>query len=229
MPRPGQSSMADPTRREASMPLYPATTIAKLFNLTESRINQLVKEGVIERAGRGKYDLVNSTRRYIKYLQERAFGKVLSSSDAHDAKTRLIMARAESEELSVMVMKGQYLPVDLMVNTWQHQYASMRAKLLSLPTKGATIAVAAETLEDIKAGLMEIIIEALDELSTDGLPKDIDEILVRYAASAQASAEPDGQSMGGPIPETQPGGQLGAGGMEDVEGGVSTGDDGCTQ
>lgn len=56
-------------------PSYPVATIAKLFNLTERRVQQLAKEGVIPKPEKGKYDLIGCVRGYIAYLQERAFGK----------------------------------------------------------------------------------------------------------------------------------------------------------
>ncbi|VAW66172.1 hypothetical protein MNBD_GAMMA11-2557 [hydrothermal vent metagenome] len=37
------------------LPLYPSATLAHLFNLSERRVQQLAKEGVIPKAQRGKY------------------------------------------------------------------------------------------------------------------------------------------------------------------------------
>ena len=47
-------------KKPMSTPTYPVSTIAKLFNLTERRVQQLASEGVIPKPERGKYDLVAS-------------------------------------------------------------------------------------------------------------------------------------------------------------------------
>jgi hypothetical protein len=47
--------MADPKS-------HPGTAIAKLLNITERRLQQLAKEGVIPKTERGRYPLVESAR-----------------------------------------------------------------------------------------------------------------------------------------------------------------------
>lgn len=54
---------------------YPVSTIAKLFGLTERRVQQLAKDGIIAKLKKNQYELVGSVRAYINYLQRRAFGK----------------------------------------------------------------------------------------------------------------------------------------------------------
>ena len=53
----------------------PAETLAKLLNLTEVRIQQLAKDGIIVKETRGRYDLWGSIKGYVKYLQDRAIGR----------------------------------------------------------------------------------------------------------------------------------------------------------
>ena len=65
-------------------PLYPASTLAKLFHLTERRVQQLARDGIIAKGIKGKYDLVSSVQGYVKYLQERALGRQ-QGSYAHPA------------------------------------------------------------------------------------------------------------------------------------------------
>ena len=77
-----------------STPAYPVSTIAKLFNLTERRVQQLASDGVIPKADRGKYDLVACVRGYIGFLQDRAFGKEVIHADAHQERARLLRAQA---------------------------------------------------------------------------------------------------------------------------------------
>ena len=52
-------------------PTYPVSVIAKLLKLTERRVQQLSKEGVIPKAEHGRYELAAAVQGYVGYLQER--------------------------------------------------------------------------------------------------------------------------------------------------------------
>lgn len=100
----------------AASPLYPASTIAKLFNLTERRIQQLAKEGIIPKAERGKYDLIGSVRNYVKYLQERALGRddgsYTDEADIKIERKRLIKAQADKTESETQKLRGELIPFE---------------------------------------------------------------------------------------------------------------------
>jgi len=48
------------------------TTLAKVFDLTPMRVQQLASAGVIVKVGHGTYALMDSVRGYVKFLRERA-------------------------------------------------------------------------------------------------------------------------------------------------------------
>jgi phage terminase Nu1 subunit (DNA packaging protein) len=96
----------------AVAPTHPVKTISKLFNLTERRVQQLAKEGIIPKPERGRYDLVGCVQGYIKYLQDVAFGKDASSTDAHAERSRLIRAQADTAELDLSIRRGEHAPID---------------------------------------------------------------------------------------------------------------------
>jgi len=48
----------------------PIVVIARLLDLSERRIQQLSREGVIPKAERGQYDLVGAVRGYVAYLRD---------------------------------------------------------------------------------------------------------------------------------------------------------------
>jgi phage terminase Nu1 subunit (DNA packaging protein) len=97
--------------------LYPAATIAKLFGLTERRVQQLAKDGIIPRAERGKYDLIGAVQGYIKYLQERAVGRAdgeyAESADIKIERKRLISAQADKTESENYKLRGELIPLEL--------------------------------------------------------------------------------------------------------------------
>ncbi len=55
-----------------SSPSQPIGVIAKLLDLSERRVQQLSREGVIPKATRGQYDLIGSVRGYVRYLRDQA-------------------------------------------------------------------------------------------------------------------------------------------------------------
>jgi len=92
---------------------HPASTLAKLFAITERRIQQLAKEGIIPKAERGKYDLIASMRGYIKYLQERAAGRsdgrYNDEADIKLERKRLIKAQADKAEVENQKLRAELI------------------------------------------------------------------------------------------------------------------------
>jgi len=191
---------------------YPCSTIAKLLNLTERRVQQLAKEGVVVRDGKGKgrYDLVGSVRGYIKYLQERSLGKDLAPIDSHVEKARLLRAQADKTELEVKALQKSLLPVTQIRMSWMMLLSSFRSRMLSIPAKTAHLLAPIDDNAEIERILREQIYEGLTELSDydpekfigadQGMPQD-----------TGTASETDGIGMGGSVQETKPGSQRGTG------------------
>ena len=68
---------------------HSVATIASLLMLSERRVQQLTREGVIPRAERGRYELVPAVQGYVRYLQERGGRSSDSPIDYHEQKARL--------------------------------------------------------------------------------------------------------------------------------------------
>lgn len=56
--------------------LYPKDTIATLLNVSERRVEQLAKQKIIPKAGRGVFDLGPTVTAYIRYLQGLCSGAI---------------------------------------------------------------------------------------------------------------------------------------------------------
>ena len=65
---------------------YSTTTIAKLLKLSERRVQQLTKDGIIPKVDRGKYELVPAVHGYIDYLRHQMSAEV-STDDIIKIKT----------------------------------------------------------------------------------------------------------------------------------------------
>ena len=101
------------------LPLYGTHTIAHLFNLSERRVQQLAKDGIIPKAQRGKYELVGALRGYIKYLKKRANGSVESTDDFQRERLRLIKAKADEKEHALLKRRLQLIAQGDADSVWQ--------------------------------------------------------------------------------------------------------------
>ena len=190
-----------------STPTYPVSTIAKLFNLTERRVQQLASEGVIPKPERGKYDLVASVRGYIAYLQDRAFGKEVVHVDAHQERARLLKAQADKTELEFKTMQSQVIAADQVELLWSGLVSAFRARMLALPTRCAHSVLTlknlpGKTYQEIEMCLRSHVYEALHELAR----YDPEQSIIDLTESRDLSgtpAEPDGEPLGGHAPPAE--------------------------
>ena len=188
-------------------PGYPASTLAKLFNLTERRVQQLAKEGVIPKPERGKYDLVGAVRGYVKFLQERAEGRGVEPNALHDERMRLLMAQAERAELEVAALYRSLLPYEEVVAAWQQLVAAFRARCLALPSKLAPRLAVIHERRRIQDALTAEIREALTELSRFDLAGRSPARGAQGRPGSKAPAGANGKSVGRSKLALKPGGQ----------------------
>ncbi len=157
----------------STMPSYPVSAIAKLFDLTERRVQQLAQEGVIPKSIKGKYELVPSVKGYINYLRERSIGKDLASSDASTARIRLLTLQANKLEIENDILNKQFLSAEDVKNTWFSIIARCRAILLSLPSKLANQIIGLNEAREAEELMKASVYEALAELATDDIIAEI--------------------------------------------------------
>jgi phage terminase Nu1 subunit (DNA packaging protein) len=144
---------------------FPIETISRLLDLTPQRIGQLVKEGVIPKAERGRYELVPVVQSYIRYLRDRAVKGDVHGDDYSAHRTRLIKARADLTEMEKAQALAELIPAQDVEKAWTDVLTNCRAKLLSIPTKTAPEVYAAESLTEVKVVLKSAVNEALSELA----------------------------------------------------------------
>ena len=100
---------------------YKVDIIADLFGVSVRRIQQLTQEGVIStvatKEGR-RYDLVPTIQKYVKYLQDKAYGKSKSEAEGKlkEQKLRAEIALKESQSelhrLRTEIAAGKYVSVE---------------------------------------------------------------------------------------------------------------------
>lgn len=143
--------------------------LAELFGLYPQNISQLTTSGIIEVAPPGRNNLLQTVNRYVKYLRGKADRRVTGGSgDIADEKARLTKAQADMAEMEAEEMASKLVRRDEVVQEWQSILMDMKSKLMSLPTKGATLVADEDNPSVCQEILDGLVREALQELSEYG-------------------------------------------------------------
>lgn len=185
---------------------YPVTTIAKLFGISERRVQQLAQDGIIPKPDKNQYELVGSVRSYINYLQQRAFGKGVGTQDTHVERARLLKAQADMAEIELAERTGELVTVERVETDWLEMVTACRAKLLSIPTKTAYQIAHLENPQEIEKFLKRVIYEALTEMASyESEDENISADDEDGEDGVDATAGADGESVGGSEPSLKSG------------------------
>ncbi len=182
--------------------LHKVAVIARFLNLTERRVQQLARDGIIPKAEKGKYDLVRCVQHYVRYLQDRAYGNADAPRDTHHERARLIKAQADKTELEVAALRNQLIPIETIEHDWMQQVSACRMRLLAIPSKSAFQIAALKEPTEIERFLKRAIYEALSELAHD---EPLPEADAKSPAGVDAAAGANRKPVGGRKPKTKPG------------------------
>lgn len=133
--------------------LYPKETIAALLNISERRIEQLVKQKVIPKAGRGVFDLGPTVQAYVRYLQGLCNGTL--HSEPTELERRLMEARVLERESKARQAKYR---ADAMEQDLRD--SRLRSRVLSIP---ARLSERVDVPDAVMRTLREIITETAGE------------------------------------------------------------------
>lgn len=144
-----------------------AEKLARVLMITDRRVQQLAKEGVLVKEGRGRYPLIPNIQAYIKYWQDRAVGarEMGEAPDYHAEKARLVKAQADKAEMEAEQLKGRLLDAEIVEREWGKVLTNLRQALLSIPSKIAQSVSSASDAVEAEEIIRAQIHEALNELS----------------------------------------------------------------
>lgn len=123
-----------------------AEQIAKLFNLSVRRIQQLTQEGIIhsEKVSGQKgrmYDLIPTIQEYVGYLQDKANGKARSDKelDLKEQKLKAEIALKESQgelhRLKTEIATGKYISLEEVSLDYQKFFVILKKFVLAVPNR----------------------------------------------------------------------------------------------
>ena len=141
--------------------LVPRSELAFALSLSETRVAELVKSGVLPKPiGRGKFDLVASTRAYLQYSRSHTKGTLA------EEKTRLTKAKADREELNLAVRSKELIEVATVEKVVFEKARQIRDALQSIPDRIAGIVSAEGDQAKNHATLSREIQQALEALTS---------------------------------------------------------------
>lgn len=144
-----------------------ATVLGNIFGVTDRRIRQMAEEGIIVRAAKGRYNLVDSLKNYILSLK---LAVDSNDSDNPDGELNFEEEKALHErvkrhisEMKLQTMKGELHKADDVRHVMTDMLSSFKTRMMNIPAKVAPV------LEDRDAGyikerLTSEVTEALNEL-----------------------------------------------------------------
>ena len=195
-------------RRPLSEPAGNTPQAAKLLNIGVPQLYNLANSGVIPMGNKGVWDLTQCAHSYIKYLQGRA-GEEKRGYALE--RTRLTKAQADKVEIEIKVLAGELLPAALVEAVWGNMTSAARQRLLAVPYRMASAALAADNFAAVETAAAELIREALSELHqydpADYRPAADRADRADEGLDVPAAAAPDDQSVGRPRKTAQPRGQ----------------------
>lgn len=146
---------------------YPIQAISQLLKLSERRVQQLVKDGILPRPAKGEYDAIACIHSYIDYLKKLAQGN--GELSLTEERTRYTKYQADIAEITLRKERGQIIDTQIAMKVWGEVVTSVRQKLLGMPTRLAPLIATSQSIPEIKDRLDHAIEEVLNEFTNPDL------------------------------------------------------------
>ena len=152
-----------------------SAALEKIIGVSDRRIRQLAEENIIIRAAKGWYKLMDSVTNYILTLKVQMEANNAESVDGEidleEEKAIHERVKRHISELKLQTMRGELHKSEDVERVMMDMLASVRAKLLSMPTKLAPILVSRSDIDFVRNTINREVMEALNELK-DYNPKE---------------------------------------------------------
>lgn len=147
--------------------------LASVLDLTAKRIQQLVSEQVLKKAGHGRYPLKRNVRAYLAYLRARLPGPrsrgevTVGDGDKIDPTVeRALLARSQRmmTDLRRAERARRLIPIELAEQEYGRVVSLVQAKMRALPATAAPL-VAGQVPQQALVTLSGLVEAALQDLS----------------------------------------------------------------
>lgn len=141
--------------------------LANLLGYTRQRINQLAKEGVLEKQAPGRFLLLKNVQKFIDFVRT---GQRPSEEDEANAKyweekALHEKAKRETAQIRLAKLKNQMHDAADVELVMTNMLVTFRSRILSIPDKVAPKVLGVKSLSEISESINTELLEALTELS----------------------------------------------------------------
>lgn len=138
--------------------------LAEILGLTDRRIRQLEKAGIIHKLERGKFDLAQAVQQYIAWIKAQA-AESDEELDLKKEKALLTRANRQKVELELKIMRGELHRSEDVRRVMNDMLGAFRARCLAIPSKAAPRLQGQTDLAVIQDIIKKEVYEALTELA----------------------------------------------------------------
>lgn len=159
--------MATNVKKDTSDIVVNTDVLASVLGFTRQRINQLAKDGVLEKQAPGRFLLLLNLKKYVGYLrvgqvaedEEGATDKYWEEKALHEK------AKREMAELNLARKRNQLHEASDVEFTLTNMLVAFRSRILGIPQKIAPKIIGLTSLAEIMEVINTELLEALTELS----------------------------------------------------------------
>lgn len=167
--------------------------LSKMLGVTKQQIGNLEKNGIVIKAGRGKYDAIQSVANYINSMRDR---EELRNKKPEEIKLMVEVQKLEHEkfktrktQLQVMQQEGVLHHADDVKAIWNNIIVAAKSRLLAIGVK-VSPQIAGETDTSIIQGNIDREVrEALQEIKE----YDASVFLENYTVAVEEEGETDAE------------------------------------
>ncbi len=147
------------------MKLYDIKQVAKFLDLTVRRVRMLVEEGVIRETLPGKFDLLDTNRRYINFIRKGSGDDGKEIVNYNTERALLVRAKRLNEELELQEREKTLHETAEIERVLSQALGNFRSRLLNIPSTLSPLLATKSDKSEINHILKEEINEALTEIS----------------------------------------------------------------
>ncbi len=132
---------------DAALPTMGTNEFAALLGISRQRVNELSREGVIPKTGRGQFDPSTAVPAYCAWLRD-APERRGGDADLKAEKLRLTREHADKAALANDLTRRALIPAEEVERAWTAILVNLRAGLLAVPARvSARAALPRETVQ----------------------------------------------------------------------------------
>lgn len=146
-----------------------ASVLADMLGIKQTTVRHLASSGVMPRVTNGRYKLRDCVHNYVMQLRIQSKNPESGSTDQkpelRDMQAKHEAIKLQMSDMQLKLMQGKLHKSEDVEKVMTNMLASMRAKLLSLPSRVAPRVAEASDPTEVMAILQADIYDALHELS----------------------------------------------------------------